>query len=92
MEHYTNTMQDVERAEKSCAHIDAISKFENKDKPMVIDRQHNTISYFLPGPNQENDKQVSLEITQQIQKEFKEVFNGMSCFNGMFSLQLKPGS
>ena len=44
---YTNTMQDVDRAKKSCANIYAISKFENKDKPMVIDKEPNTVSYFL---------------------------------------------
>ena len=27
VQHYTNIMQDVDRAEKSCANIDTISKF-----------------------------------------------------------------
>ena len=69
-----------------------ISKFENKDKPTVIDKEPTTISYFLPGPNKGNDKRATVEITQKLQKEFQDVFNGIGCFNGMFSLQLKPGS
>ena len=59
---------------------------------MVTDKEPNTINYFLPGPNQDNDKRLSAEITQQLQRDFKAVFNGVGCFDGTFSLQLKPGS
>ena len=55
---------------------------------MVIDKEPNTINYFLPGPAQDNDKRVSAEITQQLQRYFKDVFNGIGCFDGTFSLQL----
>ena len=41
----------------------------------------NEINCFLPGPNQENDKKVSAEITQQPQRGFKNVFNGIGCFD-----------
>ena len=34
----------------------------------------------------------SVEITQQLQRGFKDVFNGIGCLNGKFSLQIKPGS
>ena len=57
---------------------------------MVIDTDPNTISYFLPGLDEDNDN--CCEITQQLQKEFKDVFNEIGCFDGTFSLQLKPGS
>ena len=33
-----------------------------------------------------------VEITQQLQRYFEDVFNGIGCFDGTFSLQLKPGS
>ena len=36
-QHYTNTMQEADRAEKCYANTDNMSKFDNKDKPMVID-------------------------------------------------------
>ena len=31
-------------------------------------------------------------MTQRIHKEYSEVFNGIGCFGGTFSLQLKPDS
>ena len=52
----------------------------------------NTITCFLPGPNYDSDKKRSAEITQQLQRDFKDVFNGIGCFGGTFSLQLKPDS
>ena len=67
-------------------------KFDNKEKPMVTDKEPNTINYFLPGPHQDNDKRVSAEITQQLQGYFKDVFTGIGCLAGIFSLQLKPNS
>ena len=33
---------------------------------MVFDKEPNTINYFLAGSNQDIDKRVSAEITQQI--------------------------
>ena len=59
---------------------------------MVIYKESKTINYFLPGPEQDNNKRVSAEITHQLQRYFREVFNGIGCFDGMFLLQLKPGS
>ena len=82
----------ADRAEKCSMNTDTISKFENKDKPMAIDKEPNTINCFLPGPDQDNEKRISIEITQQLQRDFKDVFNGIGCIDGMFSLQLKPGS
>ena len=71
---------------------EADSKFDNKDKPMFIDKEPNTINYFLPGPNVDNDKRVSVEITQQLQRDFKHVFTGIGYFDGTFSFQAKPDS
>ena len=53
---------------------------------------YNIISYFLPGPNKNNDNRVSAEITQQLQTEFMDMFNSIGCYDGTFSLQIKPGS
>ena len=85
-------MQEADRAEKYYANTGSLSNFENKDKETVIDKESNTINYFLPGPNQDNDKRVSAENTQQLQRDFKDVFTGIGCFDGMFSLQVKPVS
>ena len=51
VQHYTNIMQEADRAMKCYANTDSISKFDNKDKPMVTDKEPNTINYFLPGLN-----------------------------------------
>ena len=87
---YPNMMQEADRAEKCYTNTDRISKFHNKDAPMVIDNELYTINYFLPGPNEDNNKRASAEITQEIQRYFKELFTGIGCFHGMFSLQIKP--
>ena len=50
------------------------------------------IKYFLPGSNSDNIKRASAEITQQLQRDFKGVFNGIGCFNDTLSLQVKPDS
>ena len=50
------------------------------------------IEYFLLGPSIESDKKACTEITKQLQREFEDVFTGIECFDGMFSLQVKPDS
>ena len=84
VQQYTNMIQDVDRAEKSYANLDTISKFENKGKTIIIDEEPKTRSYFLPGSNHNNDKRVSAKITQQLQREFKVLFNEIGCFDRNF--------
>ena len=50
---------------------------------------NNEIEYFLPGPSKESDKKASNEITNQLQKEFEDLFTGIGCFDGTFPLQVK---
>ena len=45
----------------------------------------NTVEYFLPGPSYDSDKKKSVQITQSLQRDFKDVFNGIGCFDGTFS-------
>ena len=59
---------------------------------MVIENENSKINYFLPGPNQDNDKRASAEITLQLQRDFKDIFTGIGCFDGTFSLQVKTDS
>ena len=37
-------------------------------------------------------EKASDKITQWLQRKFKDVFNGIGCFDGTFSLQFKPDS
>ena len=53
---------------------------------------NDNIKYLLPGPNSDIDKRASAEMTQHLQRELKNVFNEIRCFNGTFSLQIKPDS
>ena len=87
---YTDPRQEADRPEKCYTDKGSSnSKCINIDKPVG---NNNKINHFHPGPNQENDKKVSTEITQQLQRDFKNVFNGIGCFDETFLLQVKPDS
>ena len=83
--------QETVRAEKCNTNMDSISKSNNKTKPMVNSKSSKTIEYFLSGPSYERDMKRSTETTQQVHKDFEDVFNGTGYF-GTFSLQLKSDS
>ena len=73
--------------------LDNISKLRNnKTKATVNTKSHKTTEYFLSGPNYESDKKKNAGSTQQIHKDFDDIFNGNGCLKGPFSLQLKPDS
>ena len=36
--------------------------------------KNNEINYILPGPNQDNDRRASAEITKQLQRDFEDFF------------------
>ena len=59
---------------------------------MVKAKANKPTEYFLTGPTYDSDKRKSVESTQWIHKDFDDVFNGIECFEGIFSLQLKPDS
>ena len=64
-------MQEADRPEKCYINTDSNSKSDNKYKPMITANESSKISYFLPGPNQDNDKRASTEITQQLQRDLR---------------------
>ena len=43
-------MQEADRAEKCYTNTGSISKFDNKDKQTIIDKESNAINYFFLGP------------------------------------------
>ena len=59
---------------------------------MVNSKSSKTIRVYFSGLSCESNKKRSAETTQQIHKDSEDVFNGIGCFDGTFSLQLKPGS
>ena len=52
---------------------------------MVTDKYNSKRNYFLPVFQQEVVKRVSVEITQQLHREFLDVFMCTGCFNGTLS-------
>ena len=85
--------QETDSAEKCYTNMDSISKLrDNSTKPMVETKSNKTTEYFLSGLTYVSDKKKSAEATQQIHIDFDDVFNGIGCFEGTFSLQLKPDS
>ena len=88
-----NTEQEKEGRWKCCINTDSISKSGNNSKKSMakinLDKPTN---YFIAGPTCGNEKRKSAESTQQIHKEFLDVFNDIWCFKGTFSLQLKTNS
>ena len=88
----SNANQEMYNAVKCCTNTTSISKSTNNRNRSTANTNANTLTkYFLPCPNYVTDKRKSAELTQQIHKKF-DVFNGIGCFEGIFSLQLKPNS
>ena len=89
----TNNKQEMQTDTDSCTNMkrDAINKQDaniQKDQDMPI----NPINYFASSSNIDADKRKSIKMTQIIHDKFGDVFNGFGCFEGTFSLQLKPDS
>ena len=72
----------------------------NRDTGGIIKQEANSqngqthtnksINYFYSSKNSDADKRKSSAMTQKIHDTFGNVFNGIGCFKGTFSLQLKP--
>ena len=54
--------------------------------------KHISINYFHSLNNIDAEKRSSIAMTQSIHSRFGNIFNGIGCFKGTFSLQLKPDS
>ena len=50
------------------------------------------INYFYSSQDISGDKKDSTIMTKKVHDKFNDVFNGIGCFKGTFSLQLKPDS
>ena len=87
----TNSGQKMHADTEDCTNKDAHSTA----KQDVNSQQHQAnklINYFYSLNNTDADKSKSNAMTQRIHETYGEVFNGIGCFEGTFSLQLKPDS
>ena len=87
-----NIRQGTRVAKESCTNTDEDLKIANNfNRPNNNNSINKLTNYFLPSPNVEVDKRKSIELTQKICKASDD-FNGIGCFEGTFSLELKPYS
>ena len=87
----TNRGQETHAETEDCTNKGAQSTVKQDGNG----QQHQTnklINYFYSSNNIDADKSKSKAMTQRIHEEYGEVFNGIGCFKGIFSLQLKPAS
>ena len=65
----------------------------NNDFKINQKLNHNMeIGYFIAGPETEADMVVSAKTAQIMHNGFSNVFTGIRCFKGTFSLQVKYGA
>ena len=89
----TNTRQEMQTVSVGCTNrgADAITKQDangQKDQKTT----NKPINCFFSSNNTDADKRKSKEMMQKIQNILGNVFNGIGCFKGTFTLQLKPDS
>ena len=48
--------------------------------------------YFRSSTNKVADKRTSMILTKKLYNEFNDIFLGIDCFRGKFSLQIKDGA
>ena len=89
----TNKEQEMHVVAEGCTHMDAgaINK-QDANSQNEQNNSNNSINYFFSSSNIMADKRQSSEMTQRIHDRFGNVFNGIWCFEGRFSVQLKPNS
>ena len=62
----THMTQETDIPKKCYTNPDSTSKSDNTEKSMVNNKLSNTTDYFLPGPNHDKNRRVSVKITQQL--------------------------
>ena len=88
-----NRGQEMHTITEDCTNKDAQSAVKQDDNGPQHHSQANTlINYFYSSDNTVADKSKSSAMTQRIHETFGDVFNGIGCFKGTFSLQLKLDS
>ena len=70
--------------------MDAGLKIDNNANSHSYTNVNTLTNYFLSSPNIKADKRKSSKLTQRVRNIFDNIFNGIGCFEGTFSLQLKP--
>ena len=92
-EYKTKTGQEMQTISKGCINMD--TDVITKQDANGQNGQNNTsksINYFFSSADIDADKRKSSAMMQKIHDTFGNLCNGIGCFKGTFSLQLKPNS
>ena len=85
-----NREQETHKVTEGCTNIDTVGV--SKQTANAQTQSNKSINYFYSSNNTDSDKRKSDAMTQKIHKTYGNVLNGIGCFEGTFSLQLKPNS
>ena len=92
----TNREQEMHAMAEGCTNTDEgeINKQDTngQNDQNISNNSNNSVNYFFFSSNTVADKRQSSKMTQKIHNRFGNVFNDTWCFEGTFSLQLKPNS
>ena len=86
----TNREQETQKVVEDCTNTKTAGIIERKSNGQ--NQSTKLINYFYSSKDPEADKRQSHDMTQKIYNTYGDVFNGIGCFKGTFSLQLKPDS
>ena len=86
----TNREQETHKVVECCTNVNTVGIIKQIANSQI--QPNKLINYFYSSKNTEADKRESDAMTQKIHNTYDNVFNGIGCFEGTFSLQLKPNS
>ena len=88
-----NRGQETHAVAEGCTNRDTgVINKQDANSQNDQNNSNKSISYFHSSKDTDADKRKSRAMTQKINKTFRNVCNGIGCFEGTFSLQLKPDS
>ena len=91
----TNTKQEVEQDVKwhtSKVPNAVVNTTQTPNGQIDSNNPNVVIDYFYSSQDTSSDKRDSTVMTKKVHDKFHDVFTGIGCFKGTFSLQLKPDS
>ena len=89
----TNIGQEMQTVSEGCTNMAAGDyTTQNANGQNGQATTNKPINYFFSSDNVDAGKRKSSAMMQKIQDTFGDIFNGIGCFEGTFSLQLKPDS
>ena len=91
----TNTKQEVEQDVKqhtSKVPNAAVNTMQTPNGQIDSNNSNVVIDYFYSSWDTSSNKKDSAVMTKKVYNDFHDVFNGIGCFEGTFSLQVKPDS